>query len=912
MRANLAQKEPSCLAEWERFGLYERMVLQSAGRNKYVLHDGPPYANGSIHIGHALNKILKDVIVRSKIMSGYAASFVPGWDCHGLPIEHAVLKALKAKAPGGNLSGVTPLEIRHFCRDSANRFFDIQRSEFKRLGILGDWNHPYLTHDPLYEATIVRELGKIVAHGGLYRKKRPVLWCPHDETALAEAEVEYADHASPSLYAAFEVMEDPHHVLPGTSCAFIIWTTTPWTLVANQAIALHPECEYQAVEVNAGTPQVWILAKARLSACMATFGMTQYQVLETYKGCDLENILCRSPFIPREQGRTWTSRVILGHHVTWDVGTGCVHTAPGHGQEDYIAGAHYDLPVFAPVDSRGCFTDEVHDALSDLKHMFVFTANDAIVQKLAAQHTLIHRETLTHAYPHCWRCKNPLIFRATEQWFVSMSENQLRKRALYAIAQDIRFMPAWGGERLSGMIENRPDWCISRQRVWGVPIVFFTCADCKTVLITQTVIEHVAHLIEKEGSDIWFSKTVSELLPEGTHCQQCGGSQWTQGRDILDVWFESGVSHAAVLRRHPHLAWPADLYLEGSDQHRGWFQSSLLASLAAAPEGTAPYRAVLTHGFTVDGAGKKMSKSAGNVIVPQAIIEKYGAEILRLWVVATDFREEIRVSNDILVQLSEAYKKIRNTCRFLLGNLYDYDPAGPPALFEIDRYMLHRLDVLNQGVQQAYADFMFHAVFHALNRFCTVELSAFYLDILKDRLYVGAQEARRAAQSVLLEILLTLIRLMAPIFVFTAEEVWKALPARLRSEESVHLLMFLPSQNRYPELAEPWGRLIELRDTALRALERARQEKRIGNALEASVTLTVPPDLFHFLTQKANFLSALLIVSEVHLVEGTSNGIEVAPARGKKCQRCWLCHIDVGQHPVHPGLCPRCIGVIHV
>ncbi len=933
MRANLTQKELEQLIQWEEGELYQKVQSEHAGQEKYILHDGPPYANGHIHIGHALNKILKDFVVKSKSMSGRSAPFVPGWDCHGLPIEHQVLKEL-----GPKKQGMSKTEIRKRCREYADKFVQIQREEFKRLGVLGDWSHPYLTMTPDYEAAIVREFGKAVAAGSVYKGKKPVFWCPFDETALAEAEVEYADHTSSSIYVKFPI-KDPKGKLKLDSPAgtfVVIWTTTPWTLVANKAIAVHPAFIYRRVNTPAGA---LILSEKLIDPCMKRFNFEPgtYEVTERgWAGAELEGVVCHHPWLDRD------APVILGEHVTLEQGTGCVHTAPGHGQEDYEVGLRYGLEVYAPVDHQGRFTKEG----GEFAGQRVFDANRPIIALLNERRMLLKEETIAHSYPHCWRCKNPVIFRATEQWFISMEKNHLRERAIKAIEHEVQWIPKWGKDRILGMMQSRPDWCISRQRAWGVPIVAFDCLDCGTLLFSKEIADHVADLMEKEGgSDIWFSKPADELLPKGTACPQCRGSRFQQEQDILDVWFESGVSHAAVLKRRGGLAWPADLYLEGSDQHRGWFHSSLLAALET--DHRPPYKAVLTHGFTVDGSGKKMSKSAGNVVAPQEVINKHGAEILRLWVAATDFREDIRISQEILTQLVEAYRKIRNTCRFLLSNLYDFDPSGGPVrqedYLEIDRWALHRLQLLNEKVQRAYGEAEFHMIFHSLNNFCAVDLSAFYLDILKDRLYASGAKSpeRRAAQSVLLEILTTLVRLMAPILSFTAEEIWSYLPSHLKPKPSVHLTEFppvkiSPSAENYDLkgvvgggnvnhgaplgeagslLAEPWAQLIQVRETVARVLEQMRKEKKIGNSLEARVTLRAGSSLFQLLERQGVFLSSLFLVSQVDLSRSDTlppNELEVEAhlARGTKCERCWIYREDVGADASHPTLCQRCVEAV--
>ncbi|MEK6603159.1 MAG: isoleucine--tRNA ligase, partial [Nitrospirota bacterium] len=811
MKANLPQREPETLARWERERLYERIQEAGQGKPLYVLHDGPPYANGRIHIGHALNKILKDVIVKSKTMEGYRAPYVPGWDCHGLPIEHQVLKEL-----GDKKKTLSKIEIRKLCREYAEKFFKIQREEFQRLGVLGDWNNPYLTMTPDYEASILREFGKFVKAGGVYKGKKPVLWCPTDETALAEAEVEYENHTSPSIYVKFP-FEDSLDKLAGrfgitlpsgvARAAIVIWTTTPWTLPANQAVCLHPDFDYAFVKVG---DEVFVIAEKLVDAFVKACGLTGHSILGPgSKGARLEGLRCRRPLTDG------LSPILLGHFVTLDQGTGCVHIAPGHGQEDYeLSLKNSSLKVFAPVDSRGRFTDEV----PEFQGLKVFEANPRINEKLKALGLLLGEGKLDHSYPHCWRCKHPVIFRATDQWFVSMETNELRKKALEEIDHCVQWIPKWGRDRIFGMVENRPDWCLSRQRVWGVPIPGFSCRKCGDVLFSAELVEHVAKLVEKEGADVWFARESADLMPAGTACRKCGSRDFDKEKDILDVWFESGVSHAAVLKPRGKAAgqewWPADLYLEGSDQHRGWFHSALLAGVTT--DGRAPYKAVLTHGFVVDGEGRKMSKSAGNVVAPQEVIKQYGAEILRLWVAAQDYREDIRISPAILAHLVDAYRKIRNTVRFLLSNLADYDPKrDAPAddmLSELDRWALMRLHDLIGRVRRGYADCEFHLIIHALNNFCSVDMSAIYLDVLKDRLYTFRKDspARRASQRVLHETLLALTKLMAPLLTFTAEEIWDSLPESQREAPSVHLAAFPQADPRYKnaELEQRWDRLL--------------------------------------------------------------------------------------------------------
>jgi len=922
MKANLTHREPELLAQWDREHLYERLCEERRNRPRYILHDGPPYANGRIHIGHALNKILKDFVVKSKAMEGHSTPYVPGWDCHGLPIEHQVLKDL-----GPKKREMSQIQIRTLCREYAEKYFQIQREEFKRLGVLGDWEHPYLTMSPAYEAAIVREFAKVVATGGVYRAKKPVLWCPNDETALAEAEVEYEEHTSPSIYVKFPVVktEGRFEINPVYGASVVIWTTTPWTLVANKAIAVHPRFIYRLVRTPAGG---LIMAQDLIESCMSAFGYKpgEYTTMErAYTGQELVQgrpILCRHPWLDQNVP------LISGEHVTKDQGTGCVHTAPGHGQEDYEIGQRYGLEVYAPVDAHGKFTSEA----GVFKGLKVFEANKGIIALLRERGMLLKEEAITHSYPHCWRCKKPVIFRATEQWFISMENRELRRHALEDIDQNVTWIPKWGRDRIYGMIENRPDWCISRQRAWGVPIVAFSCLDCKDLLFSAEIVRHVADLIEREGgSDIWFTRSPEELLPGGSSCSKCGGTRLSKEMDILDVWFESGVSHAAVLKTRPELSWPADLYLEGSDQHRGWFHSALLTSILT--EGRPPYRSVLTHGFVVDGAGKKMSKSAGNVVAPQEVIEKNGAEILRLWIAATDFREDIRISPEILSHLVEAYRKIRNTCRFLLGNLYDYTGPGiaTPEFQpeEIDRWALHRLQGLIRKVRQGYAQFEFHTVFHALNNFCAVDLSAIYLDILKDRLYSepANSTSRRAAQAVLSETLNILIRLMAPILSFTSEELWHQIPSGQRDRDSVHLAS-LPDVREGavdPALAERWERLLTVREEVAKALEVKRNEKIIGASQEASVDLWTSGEWREFLSKNESLLSPIFLVSRIRLKPFDaakrsemgwiseilpSFGVTVTRSDEPKCERCWTYRSDVGSDHRHPGLCGRCAKAI--
>ena len=909
MKASLAKREPDQLKLWDDLRLHDKIRQASKGRELFILHDGPPYANGHIHIGTALNKILKDFIVRSRQMAGFDAVYVPGWDCHGLPVEHNVEKEL-----GARKLEMSQAEIRRLCRAYAEKYIDIQREEFKRLGVMGEWEDPYLTMNYTYEATIARECNNFALEGSLFRSKKPIYWCCSCKTALAEAEIEYHDESSPSIFVKFLLQDDLSHKINGLTdkkVFVVIWTTTPWTIPANLAIALHPDIIYTAVDTKNG--EVLILAKELVENCMKTFGFSDYAILAEIRADELEQKKCLHPIYDRE------SLIIKGSHVTLEAGTGCVHTAPGHGREDYEVGLLYHLDVFSPVDERGCFTQEA-DYFSG---QFVFEANSNIIAHLDKNGALIARGEMEHSYPHCWRCKKPVIFRATPQWFISMDKTGLRQNALKEIGR-VTWIPHWGKERIYGMIENRPDWCISRQRAWGVPIAIFYCEKCNEMYLSSDIINHIYTLFDENGADIWFEKSVEELLPEDTVCKSCGNRTFIKEDDILDVWFDSGVSHAAVLEQRSNLKWPADLYLEGSDQHRGWFHSSLLT--AVGTRGSAPYKSVLTHGFVVDAQGKKMSKSLGNVVAPDEVIKKHGAEILRLWVSASDYRDDIRISENILKQLSDAYRRIRNTSRFLLGNLYDFDPEKDVVSYdkmpELDRFSLHRLQELVRKTRRAYDTYEFHIIYHALYNYCIVDLSAFYLDILKDRLYTSPSQSveRRSAQTVIYHILDTLARLMAPILAFTAEEIWNFMPGRKMNSESVHMTS-LPVVNeawKDEQLAEEWKKIIEIRGEVTKALEEARVKKIIGHSLDASITLYADDDLYDILEKYTDELRTIFIVSEASLMKGEKSegifksldieglSIQVEPASGEKCERCWIHDFSVGADSEQPTICSRC------
>ncbi len=903
MKADLPRREPAILARWAEMDLYGRLRSQGEGRPRFILHDGPPYANGHIHLGHALNKILKDIIIKSRQMSGFDCPYVPGWDCHGLPIEHQVDKMGKAK--GQKLSQV---EVRRRCRAYAQEFVAIQRREFERLGVLGDWANPYLTMNNAYVAAILGEYGKFFLKGSVYRSKKPVHWCATCHTALAEAEVEYEDHRTPAIFVKFPVVTPPAAApeLKGRPVSLVIWTTTPWTLPANLAIAAHPDFAYVALDVGA---EILVVAADLAPGALELWGLKGKEILKL-TGRDWEGAICRHPWLDRD------SRVINADYVTLTAGTGLVHIAPGHGQEDYDSGRRYGLPPYSPVDDSGRFTNEV----PEFAGQGVWEANAGIIELLRGRGRLLSVADAIHSYPHCWRCKQPVIFRATEQWFISMETDRLRQKALQAIDQ-VGWIPRWGRERIYLMVENRPDWCISRQRAWGVPIVAFHCRDCGEVLLTEEILKGIINRAREEGVDFWFAESPAELLPPGSACAGCGGANFRKEMDILDVWFDSGVSFAAVCEPDPGLGFPADLYLEGSDQHRGWFHSSLLA--AVGTRGRAPYKGVLTHGFVVDGDGRKMSKSLGNVIAPQEVMEKYGAEILRLWVSAEDYRDDVRLSPDILKQLADAYRRFRNTARFMLGNLYDFDPVKdrlpPGEREELDRLALSWYAQLLDRVKRAYEDYEFHQAFHRLHQFCAVEMSALYLDILKDRLYVSGADspARRAAQSTLWEILRGLTLLMAPILSFTAEEIWEFLP-ETDKPESVHLAGFPQAPAGFPDAAllGKYEFLLKVRGEINRGLEEARKAKRLATAQEARVVLGASGELYEKLGPRQAELKTLAQLADLVVTTEGGAGLEsqevpglwvqVEPAQGVKCVRCWFHSPTVGDDPRHPQVCRRC------
>lgn len=917
MKANLAQREPQMLKQWEERNAYAAMVETCADKGPYVLHDGPPYANGHIHMGTALNKILKDIIIKSRNMQGYEARYVPGWDCHGLPIEHKVEQELKEKK-----KTLPAHVVRKCCRDYADKWINTQRKEFRRLGVLGDWDNPYRSMTPAYEAVTARELARFVEKGNVVRAKKPIYWCCSCHTALAEAEVEYADHTSPSIFVRFPLPDAKlKDVFPQADTGrsyVVIWTTTPWTLPDNMAVCLHPEFMYVLVEADGAQ---YVLARELAESCAAAFGWTDYRILGEAEGAKLEGLKARHPFYDR------VSPLILGRHVTLDAGSGCVHTAPGHGREDYEVGLQYKLDVLSPLDDAGRFLPSV-EFFAGLN---VFEANPRVIEKLKEVGALLHERKISHSYPHCWRCKNPVIFRATTQWFISMEKNNLRGQALKAINEKVRWIPSWGRERIYNMIESRPDWCISRQRQWGVPILALLCEDCGEAWNDPRWMTEMSERFAKHptGCDYWYEADLADIVPEGLTCPHCGGTHWKKESDILDVWFDSGTSFAAVLEARPELRFPADLYLEGSDQHRGWFHSSLL--VAEGTRNTPPYRTVLTHGYVVDGEGRKMSKSIGNVIAPQELIDKFGAEIVRLWVASVEYREDIRISDQILSRLVDAYRRIRNTCRFILGNISDLDAASmlpTEDLLPLDRFALDTAAQAHQRVQDAYEAFEFHKVYHTLHNYCVTDLSGVYLDILKDRLYTSApgSRERRSAQTALCHILRMLVRDMAPVLSFTAEEIFGCIPEGLR--EKADTVFALPPLDAAPYLLEDgvrddWNTLLNVRGAVTRAIEPLRRDGVVGHSLDTAVTLYMAGELRERVEGLHTDLRAFCIVSQLHTAdlsdapaqavrdpEVSGLAIGVDKAAGEKCERCWIYSTELGTDPAHPTLCPRCAAAL--
>ncbi len=898
MKANLPDKEPVILEKWEKVDLYKMIREKRKDKPKYILHDGPPYANGNIHIGHALNKTLKDIVVKFKTMQGFDAPYVPGWDCHGMPIEHQLFKEMKKTK-----HDVDQVKFRKMAHEFAMKFVEIQKLEFERLGIFGDWDNPYLTLKPEYEKAVVASFNKLAQDGFIYRGLKPINWCAKCETALAEAEVEYEDHVSPSIYVKFNTVGDGRD-RPLQQLSFLVWTTTPWTLVSNVAIAVHPDLAYVFVKTDShGT---LILCRDLMETVLKKLGVSG-SVLKTVKGRELEGMVAAHPFLNR------ASKVVLADYVSNEDGTGCVHIAPGHGQQDYEVGLKYDLPVVMPVDEKGRFKKiDSFEVPDEIVGKPILEANDVVLKLLSDKKALLISAKTEHSYPYCWRCHSPLLFRATKQWFLGVDRNGLRQKTLNEIKK-VKWVPDAGEKRISSMIKLRPDWCLSRQRYWGVPIPILYCASCNSEIIDIKVMKNIEEIFGSMGSDSWFSKDAKSFAPEGFKCKKCGASEFNKETDILDVWFESGTSHQGVLRIKKGLGFPADLYLEGSDQHRGWFQTSILIGMGV--EARAPFKNVLTHGFVVDGEGKKMSKSAGNVISPQEVISKKGADVLRLWASSSSYFDDVRISEEILDRTVEAYRKFRNTAKYLLGNLYDFDPEKDSIanedLLEIDRWALSRLNSMLKEVTDSFEKFMFHEVTSSTYKFCILDMSNFYLDILKDRLYTfgAGSKARRSGQTALYKILSVLTRQMAPITPFTAEEIW----GYFNKTGSVHLADWpkVESDLIDPELEAGWQRLIQLREDVLKALEEKRIAKLIGSPLEAKVTLASgDKEEYEFLNKYRAILRYIFIVSQVEIIKGDKKDIQVAKASGKKCSRCWNWSALVGKDKGNPTLCERCVDVV--
>lgn len=899
MRAGLPKSEPVTLKNWEDEKVYENLMKVNEDKPLFVLHDGPPYANGNIHLGTALNKILKDFIVRYKNMAGFKAPFVPGWDTHGLPTE---LKARK-KAGVGSSADISELELRKMCQEFVEKYIDDQRNQFKRLGVIGEWDNPYITLTPDFEAEQIRIFAEMACKGYIYKGLKPVYWCPECKTALAEAEIEYAEDPCHSIYVKFNVTDDLGKFsalgIDPKKVYFVIWTTTTWTLPGNVAICVGPEFDYAVIKCG---EEYYVMAEELYKSAMEAAEKTDYEVVATIKGSELEYMKTAHPFMDRD------SVVIVGDHVTLESGTGCVHTAPGHGVEDYDVCRNYpEIPIIVPVDENGVLTEEA-GMFAGLK---TDDANKPIAEHLDKIGALFTLKKIIHQYPHCWRCKHPVLFRATDQWFCSVDD--FKDDAVKAI-NDVEWIPAWGKDRITSMVKERKDWCISRQRKWGVPIPIFYCEECGEPLIDKEAMLAVADLFGKEGSNAWFTHTAEEILPEGKKCSKCGCTSFVKEKDIMDVWFDSGSSHAAVLKNRPYLKWPADLYLEGADQYRGWFQSSLLTSVAT--KGTAPYKAVLTHGWVVDGKGRVMHKSLGNGIDPQEVIDQYGADVLRLWVASSDYHADIRISPDILKQLSEAYRKIRNTARYILGNLNGFNPDTDMVqlneLMPIDKWALAKLNNLIDKVKEAYDKYEFHIVYHAIHNFCVVDMSNFYLDVLKDRLYTEKADSklRRAAQTSIYIILNAMTRMIAPILAYTSDEIWKYMP-HSSSDKAEHVIYNEMSNKVDIDIDDDfmafWDEIHELRDDVKKSLETYIKDKTIKSSLEAKVVLAASNEKLGFLKKAENELASAFIVSDVEIVENSGDlEIKIEKAQGEKCERCWVISDTVGHDSEHPTLCSRC------
>jgi isoleucyl-tRNA synthetase len=932
MKANLPQNEPKMLARWEEARIYERIREARKGAPTYVLHDGPPYTSGPIHMGTALNKCLKDFIVKSKTMAGFDAPYVPGWDCHGLPIEIKVDKEL-----GGKKLQMRPLDVRAECRKYAQRFLDLQRVQFKRIGVFGRFDRPYATMNPQYESVVLSTFFSFYENGFVYKGLRAVYWCMHDETALAEAEVEYENHTSPTVYVKYALRDDPGKIDPalaGKKVSTIIWTTTPWTLPASMAVAFHPDEEYVGLEVPTsrkgsetwGTPdsEVFIVAAKLARDVAEKCGLVDAREIAQFPGRRMERLNFQHPFLDRK------ILGVLAEYVTMDTGTGVVHTAPSHGAEDFITGVKYGLDATSNVDEKGI----LRNGLEEYTGLRVWDANQPIIELLKKRGALLHTEKTEHSYPHCWRCHNPVIFRATEQWFISMEtpmpggkseEDTLRKRTLEDI-KHVKWDPAWGEERMSNMIATRPDWCISRQRVWGVPIAIFLCESCGKPLNDRDVNRKVVELFARSGADAWFTPESNSILPVTAKCPHCGARKFEKETDIFDVWLESGASYLALIADEPSYPWPSDLYLEGGDQYRGWFQSSLLCGMGT--RGTPPYKEVVTPGWTLDEKGQAMSKSRGNDVDPVDISDRLGAEVVRLWVASVDFREDVVGSEKLMLRIAENYRKIRNTFRYVLGNLGDFNPETDAVRFAsmegLDQYMLRQTLAFANEVRSSYEEFAFHKIYHRLNHFCIVDLSAFYFDVLKDRLYISApkSQARRSAQTAIWRIGEALVRLLAPIMSFTAEEVWDYLPKIASRKQSVHLELFPSAEEILGESSvkdgendDDWTTLRAVRDEVLKALEEARNSKLIGTGLEAQVIVAASDPIYSALERHKDQLRYLFIVSAVTLVRGSGNGtggvhVEVKKADGLKCERCWNYSAHVGEDKNYPTVCERCSAVL--
>jgi isoleucyl-tRNA synthetase len=910
MKANLPQNEPKTLAHWEEQRIYELIRESRRGKPSYILHDGPPYANGPLHLGHALNKCLKDFVVKSKTMSGFDAPYIPGWDCHGLPIEIKVDEQL-----GRKKLEMDPLAVRAACAKYAQKFLDLQREQFKRLGVFGRWDDPYSTMTPQYESVVLRIFYDFLENDAVYKGLRPVYWCIHDKTALAEAEVEYEMHTSPSVYVRYMLTSDPAAIdaaLAGKKAATIIWTTTPWTLPASMAVAFHPNAEYVALEQN---DTAYIVAAELAEATKQKTGLQDAKEIARFPGRKLERVTFQHPFLDR------SILGVLADYVTMDTGTGAVHTAPAHGADDFYTGVKYGIDQTCNVDEAG----RLRNGLPEYDGQQVFKANPLIVELLKSRGVLMGHENIEHSYPHCWRCHNPVIFRATEQWFIAM-ESKIGNGTLRSVALDeikkVKWDPAWGEERISNMIATRPDWCISRQRIWGVPIAVFFCEGCNQLVKDKSVNTAIVERVKREGIDAWYRHPASELLPAGYKCTKCSGAGFRKEMDIIDVWFESGSSKLAVIGEAK-----ADLYTEGGDQHRGWFHSSLLCHVGA--QGEAPYKMVATSGWTLDPQGRAMSKSLGNVVDPVDIAKRLGAEIVRLWVASVDFREDVRASEELMQRVSENYRKIRNTFRYILGNLKGFDPATDALSFEelqpFDQYILLRLAEVTDDVRGWYDDFTFHKLFMRLKDFCVVDLSAVYFDVIKDRLYTFAPKSneRRSAQTALWRIGEALVRLLAPLMSFTAEEIWPFLPHVADRPTSVHAAYFPTADEIAPsrtgeavkKIEADYAQLVGVRNDVLKTLEEARNAKLIGSGLEAQVVLTAPAELHPLLERHAAELRYLFIVSDVLLAPAGSNGtgihVLVNKAPGQKCERCWNYSTHVGDDAEYPTVCERCAPVLH-